>query len=133
MKKFLKQVILRIIPDETSQSASKIAQSLKQLGVKTIGDLCFVEEKDLSTHLSSKQSKKLTNALKEIGSNRSIFGKDEQPKYLTEIQARRIIEALSNIKDSSNREPQDDEFEPRNVIELFKRNCKLTFYADGQS
>ena len=129
MKKFFKQVIFCVIPDEKDQSASKIAQCLQQLGVKKIGDLSFVEEKDLSTHLSPKQSKELTNAFKEIGSNRSIFGEDEQPKKLTEIQARRITRALSNMK--QYKEPEDGKlFEPRNVIKFFKRNCQPNFHYD---
>ena len=98
MKKFLKELICHLLPDVKEKSASKIAQYLKQLGVTKISDLSSVEEKDLSTHLSQNQSKELMHALQKIGSNRFIFGENEQPKKLTEIQARRITKALSNMK-----------------------------------
>ena len=64
MEKFLKQVILHVIPDKKHQSVSKIAQCLEQLGVRKIGDLRFIEEKDLSTHLIPNQSKKTNECIK---------------------------------------------------------------------
>ena len=97
---FLKQLILHIFPDQNDHCASEIAQCLKKLDVVKIDDLRFVKEKDLPTHLSPKQAEKLTNALKEIGSNRSIFEENEQPVKLTKIKARRITEALKTMKES---------------------------------
>ena len=87
MEKFLKQVILHVIPDMKRQSASRIAQCPQRLGAKKKLTICVLLRYSISTHVRPKHSKKLTNALKEIESNQSIFGENEQPENMTKTQA----------------------------------------------